>query len=105
YGVLLDFAREASRGLQYLHRNGLIHGDVKPENFCVEERRRPDGARRIHVTLIDFDIVSSPEEQIAQYALGNALEGTLPYMPPENFGQWVPPDEDEARAMVFSKDI
>lgn len=105
YGFLLAFAREAARGLEYLHRNGLIHGDVKPENFCVAEARRLDGRRVIHVTLIDFDIVSSPEEQIAQYALGNALEGTLPYMPPENFGQWVPDDEDEAADMVFSKDV
>src|SRR5439155_9090057 len=105
YGFLLEFAREAARGLAYLHGNGLIHGDVKPENFCVASRRRLDGRRVVRVTLIDFDIVSSPEEQVAQYALGNALEGTLPYMPPENFGQWVPEDEDEACAMVFSKDV
>jgi len=105
YGFLLEVAREAARGLEYLHRNGLIHGDVKPENFCVAEARRLDGRRVVRVTLIDFDIVSSPEEQIAQYALGNALEGTLPYMPPENFGQWVPDDDDEAEDMVFSKDV
>src|SRR5262249_51304283 len=102
---LLAFAREAARGLEYLHRNGLIHGDVKPENFCVAVAARLDGRRVAHVTLIDFDIVSSPEEQIAQYALGNALEGTLPYMPPENFGMWVPNDDDEAADMVFSKDV
>jgi serine/threonine protein kinase len=105
YGFVLEFAREAARGLGYLHRHGLIHGDVKPENFCVEERRRVDGPPVVRVMLIDFDIVSSPEEQIAQYALGNALEGTLPYMPPENFGTWVPDDDDEAVAMVFSKDV
>jgi len=105
YGFLLEFAREAARGIEYLHRNGLIHGDVKPENFCVSQAFGRAARRVLRVTLIDFDIVSSPDEQIAQYALGNALEGTLPYMPPENFGQWVPTDDEDARAMVFSKDV
>jgi serine/threonine protein kinase len=105
YGDFLDFGFHAARGLFHLHRQGLIHGDVKPENFCVEKRQTKDGLRRLRVQLIDFDIVSTQEEQIRQYALGNALEGTLPYMPPENFWQDVPEDEMLAERMVFSKDV
>lgn len=105
YGLLLDFALHAARGVQYLHRQGLIHADIKPENFCVEERSAENGEKTVHVSLIDFDIVSTPEEQIRQYSLGNSLDGTLPYMPPENFRQDIPPDPSEARQMVFSKDI
>ncbi|MCC6132606.1 MAG: protein kinase [Acidobacteria bacterium] len=105
YGDFLDFGYHAARGLFHLHQQGLIHGDVKPENFCVEKRVHPDGRSRLRVQLIDFDIVSTAEEQIRQYSLGIALEGTLPYMPPENFWQDVPEDDLLAERMVFSKDV
>ena len=104
-GVLLDVGIHAARGLDHLHRHGLIHGDVKPENLCVEGRLTPEGETSVRVRLIDFDIVSSPEEQLDQYSLGNSLEGTLPYMPPENFSQKLPEDPGEARRMVLSKDV
>lgn len=105
YGLILDFALHAARGIQHLHRHGLIHADIKPENFCVEERSVGNGEKTLRVSLIDFDIVSTAEEQIRQYSLGNSLDGTLPYMPPENFRQDIPPDPADARQMVFSKDI
>lgn len=104
-GTLLDLALHAARGLLHLNEHGLVHGDVKPENLCVEERTTATGERTVRVSLIDFDIVSTPEEQVQQYLLGNGLEGTLAYMPPENFGQDAPSDPEEARRMIFSKDV
>lgn len=105
YGILLDIGIHAARGLQHLHRNGLVHADVKPENLCVEEREGMDGESVVRLHLIDFDIVSSPEEQVNQYSLGNGLEGTLPYMPPENFSQRIPADPETARKMALTKDV
>ncbi len=104
YGALLDVGWHAARGLLHLSRHGLVHGDVKPENFCVEERGS-GGPVRVRVSLIDFDIVSTVDEQLFQYRLSNTLDGTLPYMPPENFVQAVPEDPDECRRMVLSKDV
>lgn len=104
-GQLLDFGTRAASALAHLHRHGLIHADVKMENFCVEERILSGGDPSLRVSLIDFDIVSSPEDQIRQYRLGDALEGTLPFMPPENFLRWVPDDPAEAERMMFSKDV
>lgn len=104
YGGLLDLAWHAARGLLHLSRHGLVHGDVKPENFCVEERRTPEGSR-LRVSLIDFDIVSTVDEQLYQYRLSNTLDGTLPYMPPENFVQATPEDPEECRRMVLTKDV
>lgn len=104
YGALLDVGWHAARGLLHLSRHGLVHGDVKPENFCVEVRGS-GGPARLRVSLIDFDIVSTVEEQLFQYRLSNTLDGTLPYMPPENFVQAVPEDPDECRRMVLSKDV
>lgn len=105
YGTLLRAGLAAARGLQYLHSHGLIHADVKPENFCIDVKRLPEGDDRLTLHLIDFDIVSSPEEQLRQYLLGNSLDGTLPYMPPENFLVTSPADPEDARRMVFSKDV
>jgi len=104
YGALLDVGWHAARGLLHLSRHGLVHGDVKPENFCVEERGS-GGSARLRVSLIDFDIVSTVDEQLFQYRLSNTLDGTLPYMPPENFVQAVPEDPDECRRMVLAKDV
>ncbi len=105
YGALLDVAFHGARALRHLQRLSLVHGDVKPENFCVEERVGRDGAPRYRVRLIDFDIVSTVDEQIHQYKLANTLDGTLPYMPPENFIPSVPEDPAEARRMVLTKDV
>lgn len=104
YGALLDLAWHGARGLLHLSRHGLVHGDVKPENFCVDERRT-GGDARLRVGLIDFDIVSTVDEQLYQYRLSNTLDGTLPYMPPENFVQTVPEDPEECRRMVLTKDV
>lgn len=104
YGALLDLAWHAARGLLHLARHGLVHGDVKPENFCVDERR-VEGDARLRVSLIDFDIVSTVDEQLYQYRLSNTLDGTLPYMPPENFVREVPEDQEECRRMVLTKDV
>lgn len=104
YGALLDVGWHAARGLLHLSRHGLVHGDVKPENFCVEVRGS-GGSARLRVSLIDFDIVSTVDEQLFQYRLSNTLDGTLPYMPPENFVQAVPEDPDECRRMVLAKDV
>ena len=104
YGALLDLAWHGARGLLHLSRHGLVHGDVKPENFCVDERRTEEGGR-LRVSLIDYDIVSTVDEQLFQYRLSNTLDGTLPYMPPENFVQATPEDVEECRRMVLTKDV
>ncbi len=104
YGALLDLAWHGARGLLHLSRHGLVHGDVKPENFCVDERRAGSDVR-LRVNLIDFDIVSTVDEQLYQYRLSNTLDGTLPYMPPENFVQTTPEDPEECRRMVLTKDV
>jgi hypothetical protein len=104
YGALLDLAWHGARGLLHLSRHGLVHGDVKPENFCVDERRT-GGDARLRVSLIDFDIVSTVDEQLYQYRLSNTLDGTLPYMPPENFVQATPEDAEDCRRMVLTKDV
>ena len=57
-------------GLDFLHRNGVIHGDIKPSNILVAPPNR--------VKLGDFGLArrASNEE-------GSLLKGTTKYMAPE----------------------
>jgi len=74
----LDFLRLGLVGclgaLQFLHDNGIIHGDVKPSNLLVDSRNR--------VVLGDFGLArrAASEE-------GSLLKGTTKYMAPELVSQ------------------
>lgn len=65
--------RDVARGLDALHREGLLHRDLKPANFF----RTRDGRG----VLIDLGLAKDPD-RTALTATGTAL-GTLPYMAPE----------------------
>lgn len=69
---------EAARGLDEIHRSGLVHRDVKPHNIMVTRGR--DGNDRVLVT--DFGIARSAD---ATDTLGDAgsMVGTLAYAAPE----------------------
>jgi serine/threonine protein kinase len=71
----VDWIAQACRGLEYAHRNGLVHRDVKPGNLLLSEG---DGT----VKLADFGIakLSSDESSITQ--VGSVL-GTAAYLAPE----------------------
>ena len=71
----VDWIAQACRGLEYAHRNGLVHRDVKPGNLLLSEA---DGT----IKLADFGIakIASDESSITQ--VGSVL-GTAAYLAPE----------------------
>jgi serine/threonine-protein kinase len=71
----VDWIAQACRGLEYAHRNGLVHRDVKPGNLLLSEG---DGT----IKLADFGIakIASDESSITQ--VGSVL-GTAAYLAPE----------------------
>jgi serine/threonine protein kinase len=72
-GEGVDIASQACSGLDYAHRNGVIHRDVKPGNLLING----DGV----VKLADFGIAKAAEDsRITQ--LGSVL-GTAAYLSPE----------------------
>jgi serine/threonine-protein kinase len=69
----VDILGQACRGLDYAHRNGVVHRDVKPGNLM----RSTDGV----VKLADFGIAKAAEQSDITKA-GSVL-GTAAYLSPE----------------------
>ena len=82
-------ARALAGGLAAAHREGVAHGDLKPENIIV----RPDG----QVKILDFGLAELRREP-APLAAAAAVAGTPGYMAPEQLrGRHA-----DARADVFA---
>src|SRR4051794_38734164 len=70
----VDILEQACRGLDYAHRNGVVHRDVKPGNLL----RADDGI----VKLADFGIAKALHEESSITQVGSVL-GTAAYLAPE----------------------
>jgi eukaryotic-like serine/threonine-protein kinase len=71
----VDWIVQACRGLEYAHRHGLVHRDVKPGNLLMSEG---DGT----VKLADFGIAKTASEESSITQVGSVL-GTAAYLAPE----------------------
>jgi serine/threonine protein kinase len=70
----LSIVAQACRGLEYAHRNGVVHRDVKPGNLL----RGEDGV----VKLADFGIAKAFSDESSITQVGSVL-GTAAYLAPE----------------------
>lgn len=76
---IADIITQAAEGLFHLHKSGIVHQDVKPNNFLwmpTDSGQNP--LRRIHVWLIDFG-AAEPERK----GKSREVKGTLQYLAPE----------------------
>ncbi len=67
---LMELFWQALQALRYLHRRGIFHCDLKPDNILV----LPDGT----VKLLDFGLATVRGQFNERH-----MFGTLPYLPPE----------------------
>ncbi|GAB4819682.1 hypothetical protein N2152v2_006728 [Parachlorella kessleri] len=72
---LLDVAR----GMQYLHANKVIHGDLKPANVLLKSR--DDGSKGFSCKIADLGLSRLLDPQQSQRLTQSC--GTIGYMPPE----------------------
>jgi len=73
---------QACDALEYVHGQGLIHLDMKPENVLVAE----DGTTKI----IDFALAEEPGRVLAQLFSRRRIAGTRPYIAPETIRRKAP---------------
>jgi serine/threonine-protein kinase len=85
----LGIVAQACRGLDYAHRGGVVHRDVKPGNLLRSE----DGV----VKLADFGIAKAVSEESSITQVGSVL-GTAAYLAPEQ----ATGEEADARSDIYS---
>ncbi len=78
--AFLHLAIQIAATLDGLHRQRVIHKDLKPANILVHPETR-------QVKLIDFSIASLLPRETPAIQTANALEGTLAYVSPEQTGR------------------
>jgi serine/threonine-protein kinase len=70
---VVDLCAQACRGLDYAHRNGVIHRDIKPGNLL----RNPEGI----VKIADFGIAKAADD--SDITRVGSVIGTAAYLAPE----------------------
>ncbi|WP_245400546.1 serine/threonine-protein kinase [Nocardia albiluteola] len=75
----LRIVTEVGRGLDYAHRRGLLHRDVKPANFLLSTT---DGEEDERVLLTDFGVAKSTEDP-GELTQTGSFVATIAYAPPE----------------------
>jgi eukaryotic-like serine/threonine-protein kinase len=80
----VEIAAQACAGLEYAHRQGIIHRDVKPGNLMVIGGPAADGGsgrREMTVKLTDFGIARATEQ--SRLTQVGSVVGTAAYLAPE----------------------
>jgi len=78
--TFLDFAVKMARIIGEIHRCGVIHKDINPRNFLLN-------AGTGEINVIDFGLASFLQRQEQEAINPGLLEGSLPYMSPEQTGR------------------
>ncbi|TDP39830.1 serine/threonine-protein kinase [Nocardia ignorata] len=74
----LRITTEVGKGLDFAHRRGLLHRDVKPANFLLSSSYGDEE----RVLLTDFGVAKSTDDATELTQTGNFL-ATIAYAPPE----------------------
>ena len=76
----LKLAIKICDALSEVHRNNVIHKDINPNNIIWNETTD-------ELKIIDFNISTTLSREVVEAKNPNVLEGTLPYLSPEQTGR------------------
>lgn len=88
----LAYAAQAAAGLSALHRAGIVHCDIKPDNLFLTMKRGTE----VKLKILDFGLAEVAGQSIENEA--HAVRGTAQFMAPEQ----VLGDRVDARTDVYS---
>jgi serine/threonine protein kinase len=91
-------SEQALLGLDAIHRAGIVHRDVSPENIMVTAGDE-DGER---VKIIDLGIAKQGNEDPADKTKTGMFVGKWKYCSPEHLGMLGPDEKIDGRADVYS---
>lgn len=79
----LDLLAQVADGLDYAHRQGVVHRDIKPDNILIKVQEHPEheGLSVMRAVVTDFGLAKLREGGIQ--TVTGTLMGTLAYMSPE----------------------
>jgi predicted ATPase/GAF domain-containing protein len=80
FDVFFTIATAVTSTLDAVHRQGVIHKDIKPRNILMNPTTR-------EVKLIDFNSAIELSREHQDGTLAGRFEGSLPYMSPEQTGR------------------
>lgn len=78
--TFLSIAIQTAQTLKELHQNRIIHKDIKPANLLINPATG-------QVKITDFSVASILPRETQTLMSPDGLEGTLPYMSPEQTGR------------------
>ncbi|MFC1849153.1 AAA family ATPase [candidate division CSSED10-310 bacterium] len=78
--TILYYAMSMSESLERIHQHNIIHKDVNPSNILINPTTK-------QIKYIDFGIASELPRENPEIVNPSILEGTLPYISPEQTGR------------------
>ena len=96
-----DVASQVLAGLEHIHRRGLLHRDISPDNVMLAY----DADDRLEAKIIDLGIAKDVNTASADKTMAGVLIGNPKYMSPEQLGLIGENEEIDGRTDLYSLGI
>ncbi len=97
-GIAIHFISQALEGLAYIHKNGIVHRDISPENLMIYK----DPLGDLNLKIIDLGIAKTTalgDEHLTQTGM---FLGKLKYCSPEQVGALEEGEKIDGRTDIYS---